>query len=362
MYLDSISIVGFKNLAQNELRFAPSLNCFVGFNGSGKTNLLDAIHFLSLTKSAVTSIDGACVNHDGEFFIIKGNFVLDADKHEQVTVSYKRNSGKKVMRSGKEYERLGEHIGMFPAVMVCPQDVALVADASDERRRFLNSFLSQINAEYLSLVVRYNALLLSRNKLLKSPDGQGEIIDIISSQIGTIGDRICGIRAEFIEQFRPIVKQYYKAISGDNEPVEISYRSQLCEGSMESLLRASLGKDIALGHTTVGIHRDDLVLTMNGHPIRVCGSQGQQKSLLIALKLAEAKVIGERVGKKAIMLLDDVFDKLDMDRVANLIEVVSSDHFGQIFITDSNKVRLEQIVEKFAEGYEIFNVCQGDIQ
>lgn len=362
MYLTSLSVVGFKNLTEVELTLAPSLNCMVGANGSGKTNLLDAIHYLSLTKSAITTPDTACVNHDGDFFIIKGSYATGDDRHEQITATYKRQSGKKMMRSGKEYERMSEHIGLFPAVMICPQDVALVADASDERRRFVNSFLSQINTEYLSLVVRYNALLASRNKLLKSPHGQGEIIDIISGQIGAIGDRVFRLRDEFIKEFAPVVSHYYKAISGDSEPVEVSYKSRLAEGAMETLLRANLGRDIALGHTSIGIHRDDLSLTMNGHPIRVCGSQGQQKSLLIALKLAEAKIISERSGKQAIMLLDDVFDKLDMDRVENLVGVVSSEHFGQIFITDSNKVRLESIVEKFADDYKMFNVSQGDVK
>lgn len=362
MYLDTLTIAGYKNLEQINITLSPSLNCMVGANGSGKTNLLDAVFYLSMTKSAVTPLDLTCVNFDSEFFIVKGSYRILDNQHEQITASYDRRAGKNIMRSGKRYERLSEHIGRLPVVMVCPQDVALVAESANERRRFLNLFISQIDPTYLNLMVRYNTLLDSRNKLLKSPDKQIEVIDILSEQLAEKGDSISLLRAQLIEEFAPMVASLYAQISGRKEVVELHYCSQLTQKPMMELLKDNLSRDMIIGHTSVGVHRDDISLLMGGYPIRNNGSQGQQKSLLIALKLAQAQIIAQRLGRKAILLLDDVFDKLDMSRVENLVEVVATEQFGQIFITDSNKVRLETIVRRFADHYKMFEIEAGGVR
>lgn len=362
MSLESISITNYKNIESSELIFSSSLNCFVGANGSGKTNILDAIHYLSLTKSAI-SADKDSVNCDSEFFIIQGKYSTPlSDQVESITASYKRGSKKKISRGSKEYDKLSDHIGRFPLVMIAPQDSALVSSAPDYRRRFLNAFASQIDAQYLSLMMRYNAVVVSRNTLLKNPNSQEEVIDIISEQLADLGSRIHSLRTAYIQQLAPIVEHYYALISGKRERIEIAYKSQLNQESMLEQLRRNMKRDLILGYTSVGVHRDDIELTMNSHPIKAYGSQGQQKSLLIAIKLAEAKLIGEKCGKSAILLLDDVFDKLDMNRVENLISLVASNEFGQIFITDSNKVRLGQIAKKFDSTSKVFEVDGGEIR
>lgn len=362
MVLKELSIINFKNLDTGDILFSRSLNCFVGQNGSGKTNILDAIYYLSLTKSAFGVSDMQCTRHGEDFLILKGSYQIDTERNETITCSYKRAAGKKVKRGAKEYERLSEHIGLFPVILVAPQDTALIAEAGDERRRFLNAFLSQIDSEYLMFLMRYNSLLSERNKLLKNSTGFDEMLDIFNFQLSQVGTKIYERRREFVARLAPIVASYYKAISGDKEQVTIEYISQLNQKSLGELLRENLQRDMAIGHTSTGIHRDDLQLTIGGYPIRRYGSQGQQKSLIIALRLSQAKIIEEHCGRKALLLLDDVFDKLDMERVENLIELVAGENFGQIFITDSNKVRLEGIVEKFAADYKLFTIDKGAIK
>ncbi len=361
MYLESISINQFKNLELAELSFSPSLNCFVGHNGSGKTNVLDAIHFLALTKSSIAIADKACVLHEKDFFIIKGKYeAFSEDNTQNITVSYQKNKRKKVMFSGKEYEKLSDHIGRFPLVMVSPGDVALISDTAAVRRQFMNTFFSQIDAEYLSLMIKYNGILAQRNSLLKSSCGEGIVLDIVSEQLSDVGQAIFSLRAKHISQLSPIVAEFYKAISGDNETISVQYISKLHEQPLLNLLKENTRRDVALGYTSCGIHRDDISLNMNDYPIRGIGSQGQQKSLLLALKLAEAKIMAEKCGRKAILLLDDVFDKLDMARVENLVQLVAGEDFGQIFITDANKVRLEGIVERFDTNYKMFELSEGE--
>lgn len=362
MILEELSILNFKNLEQGEIQFSPSLNCFVGQNGSGKTNILDAIYYLSLTKSAMSLSDMQCVRHGEDFFIIKGNYQTNEQRTESITCSYKRSAGKKVHRGAKEYERLSEHIGLFPSILVAPQDTALIADSGDERRRFLNSFLSQIDSQYLTGMMRYNSLLSERNKILKNPSGYNDFLDILSDQLAEVGTAIYERRAEFVTRLAPIVATYYRAISGDAEQVQVRYVSRLQEQPMASLLKSNLERDMVMGHTTVGIHRDEIELTIEDYPIRRYGSQGQQKSLLVALRLSQAKLVAEHCGSQAILLLDDVFDKLDMGRVENLIGLVAGEHFGQIFITDSNKVRLEGILAHFSTNYRLFTVNAGTIE
>lgn len=362
MYLEHLSLLNFKNITTAELDFSASLNCFVGSNGAGKTNILDAVHYLSLTRSSLGMSDAQCVEHGENFFMIKGHYRLPDQRSEQISVSYKRSSGKKVMRSGKEYDRLMNHIGLIPVVMVSPSDTALISESGEERRRFFNTHLSQIDNIYMESLARYNSLLAQRNKLLKSPSGYDEILDILSEQLSDVGAVIYDKRADFTARLSPLVSKYYSQISSDSETVRIEYRSSLAEKPLRELLTENLSKDYALGFTSVGIHRDELLLSIKDYPIRRYGSQGQQKSLLVALRLAEAKIVQQHSGKNAILLLDDVFDKLDIERVGNLIGLVSGEDFGQIFITDSNKVRLEGILGQFASEYRLFCVDGGEVE
>ncbi len=362
MYLENLSITSYKNIESEELDFSPLLNCFVGQNGSGKTNILDAIHYLSLTKSGVRTSDKGAVRHGDSFLMLKGRYSSNScDKQHTISGSYTINRGKKFLQSTKEYERLSDHIGRFPAVMVSPQDVELISDTAEYRRRFINTLFSQISGEYLSSMVKYNALLANRNSLLKSTEYVEDVLEIITAQLCEVGSVIYELRREFIERLSPIVSEYYGVISGSKEQIEVIYSSELGGCTMEELMVGNGERDRYLGHTSSGVHRDDLLLTMDSYPIRGAGSQGQQKSLLLAMKLAEAKFIEQRSGKKAILLLDDVFDKLDSDRVENLVGLVAGADFGQIFITDASKVRLENIVEKFATNYKIFEVSGGSI-
>ncbi|MEF9950581.1 MAG: DNA replication and repair protein RecF, partial [Mucinivorans sp.] len=362
MVLEHLSLLNFKNIAQGELDFSNSLNCFVGPNGSGKTNILDAIHYLSLTRSAVGVSDLQCVKHEGEnFFIVKGNYITPQGRAEQISVSYRRSSGKKVMRGGKEYDRLMNHIGLIPVVMISPCDTYLISEAADERRRFLNTHLSQTDAEYMATLSRYNSLLIERNRLLKNPIGFDDVLVILNEQMADLATVIYHKRAAFVEQLAPIVAEYYCAISGDTETAGVAYRSALSSESMIDILHRTMERDYVLGYTSFGVHRDELDLFIGDYPIRRYGSQGQQKSMLIAMRLAQAKMVERTNAQKVILLLDDIFDKLDSSRVRNLIQLVSSEDFGQIFITDSNKVRLESIVECFSSDYKLFTVSQGEI-
>ena len=360
MTLSHLSLTQFKNIEEAELDFSPVLNCLVGPNGSGKTNVLDAIHYLSITRSAVGLSDAQCVRHGDDFFVVKGTYAA-AERAEQISVSYKRAAGKKLMRGGKEYERLVDHIGLIPVVVVAPGDTHLISESGDERRRFLNTHLSQVDGDYLVRLGRYNGLLAERNRLLKNPSGFDEVISILGEQLSAEGEAIHTKRAAFVAEWAPVVAEYYAVVSGDAERVEASYRSALSERPMAELLEAALQKDYILGHTSAGVHRDELELTIGGRPIRRYGSQGQQKSMLIALRLAQAKAVERATGRKAILLLDDVFDKLDAERVERLIRLVSGEAFGQIFVTDSSTVRLEEVAGSLTTDFSLFDVVQGKI-
>ncbi len=362
MYLRNLSITQFKNIGFSDTSFSSSLNCFVGYNGSGKTNILDAIYYLSLTKSATMTTDGRCVMHDQDFFILKGHYQgHHNDNPQSVTVSYQPQKGKKVMFANKEYPRISEHIGRFPLVMITPSESVLISDSAEYRRKFINTFFSQIDGEYLTAMMKYNGLLSQRNALLKTSGVNITMLNIYTEQLSEVAGLIYGLRDKYIKDLAPIVMEYYGIISGGREQIEVEYSSKLHEGTMMELLSERIDKDIARGYTTVGVHRDDVIFKMDGHQIRAFGSQGQQKSLLIAIKLAEAKFTSQKSGKKAILLLDDVFDKLDQTRVKNLVGLVSGEEFGQIFITDASKTKLGSIIEQFDADYKIFEVDGGEI-
>lgn len=361
MYLKKLVLINFKNIAQAEITLSERLNCFVGDNGAGKTNVLDAVYYLSMSKSALTMTDGQSVRHGEDFFVVEGTYAGDSGSNDTVNCSFLRRSGKVLKLNGKEYDRMADHVGRFPVVMVSPQDSVLITDAAEERRRYLNAFLSQLDRDYLASLMRYNAVLAERNRFLKSSSDE-QMLQIYDMQLADHAARIYERRRDIIERMRPLVADFYRQLSGDREQVEIEYRSELASASMGELLLASRERDIVNGFTTSGVHRDDMSLRIGGYPLRRYGSQGQQKSFLMSLKLAQYRILAEVCGERPLLLLDDLFDKLDTSRVENLLTLVAGDDFGQIFITDCNRSRLETILSRAGEKYALFMVEGGDIR
>lgn len=361
MYLKKLVLINFKNIAQAEITLSERLNCFVGDNGAGKTNVLDAVYYLSMSKSALTMTDGQSVRHGEDFFVVEGTYAGDSGSNDTVNCSFLRRSGKVLKLNGKEYDRMADHVGRFPVVMVSPQDSVLITDAAEERRRYLNAFLSQLDRDYLASLMRYNAVLAERNRFLKSSSDE-QMLQIYDMQLADHAARIYERRRDIIERMRPLVAEFYRQLSGDREQVEIEYRSELASASMGELLLASRERDIVNGFTTSGVHRDDMSLRIGGYPLRKYGSQGQQKSFLMSLKLAQYRILAEVCGERPLLLLDDLFDKLDTSRVENLLTLVAGDGFGQIFITDCNRSRLETILSRAGEKYALFMVEGGDIR
>ena len=361
MYLKKLVLINFKNIAQAEITLSERLNCFVGDNGAGKTNVLDAVYYLSMSKSALSMTDGQSVRHGEDFFVVEGTYAGDSGSNDTVNCSFLRRSGKVLKLNGKEYDRMADHVGRFPVVMVSPQDSVLITDAAEERRRYLNAFLSQLDRDYLASLMRYNAVLAERNRFLKSSSDE-QMLQIYDMQLADHAARIYERRRDIIERMRPLVAEFYRQLSGDREQVEIEYRSELASASMGELLLASRERDIVNGFTTSGVHRDDMSLCIGGYPLRKYGSQGQQKSFLMSLKLAQYRILAEVCGERPLLLLDDLFDKLDTSRVENLLTLVAGDDFGQIFITDCNRSRLETILSRAGEKYALFMVEGGDIR
>ncbi|MDE5691609.1 MAG: DNA replication and repair protein RecF [Alistipes sp.] len=361
MRLKKLSLLNFKNIARQELSFCRGVNCLVGDNGAGKTNVVDAVYYLSMCKSSLPMTDTQSILHGTEGFMIEGRYLSDAEKNERIVCSFSRKGGKILKRNGKEYERLADHVGLVPAVIVSPADNALISESADERRRYLNACISQLDRPYLANVMRYNAVLAERNRLLKmQPDET--MLAIYDAQLTDYGTKIHAARQAFTERLQPVVAEYYRTLSGDREQVELHYKSELSERPFDEILRAARQKDLVNEYTTSGIHRDDLTLKIGGYPLRKYGSQGQQKSFLIALKLAQYAIVAEACGEKPILLLDDLFDKLDAGRVEQLIRLVSDDAFGQIFITDCNPTRLKSILDEAGGEYALFTVENGEVR
>lgn len=361
MRLKKLLLINFKNLLQAEIALAEGINCFVGDNGAGKTNVLDAVHYLSMSKSAFTMTDGQSVHHGEEFFVTEGSYQSDSGTIEQVNCSFSRKGGKVLKRNGKEYDRIADHVGAFPVVIVSPRDTELITDAAEERRRYLNSFISQLDKVYLNSMMRYNAVLAERNRFLKQSSDEAMLL-IYDMQLAEHGTRVYEARRAMIERMQPLVEEYYRVLSDDREQVEIRYRSELDELPMSDLLLRQRERDIVNQFTTSGVHRDDVIFRIGGYPLRKYGSQGQQKSFLIALKLAQYRLLAEATAERPILLLDDLFDKLDMGRVEKLLSLVGGEEFGQICITDCNKVRLESTLERSCRNYKLFMVEGGDIR
>lgn len=360
MWLKRLSLINFKNIRQADIDLSERFNCFVGDNGAGKTNVLDAVYYLSMSKSAFTMTDGQSVSHGEEFFVAEGTYVAESERQESVNCTFSRKGGKILKRNGKEYDRLADHVGSFPLVIVSPRDTELIMDAADERRRYLNGFISQLDRSYLASMMRYNAVLAERNRFLKGSSDE-QMLLIYDMQLAEHGTKVYERRGAVVEQMRGLVEEYYRYLSEDKETVEIVYRSELEQMSLSELLLRSRERDIINQFTCSGVHRDDLVFKIGGYPLRKYGSQGQQKSFLMALKLAQFRMLAEHTQERPILLLDDLFDKLDIGRVQRLLSLVSAEEFGQIFITDCNKLRLEDTLLSAGVEYKLFKVEAGEV-
>ncbi|MFI3283047.1 MAG: DNA replication and repair protein RecF [Rikenellaceae bacterium] len=363
MLLKRLSIINFKNIEHAQLDFEVGINAFVGDNGAGKSNILDAIYYLSMCKSMLSLTDAQNVRHGADFFVADGAYSTQDGRGESIVCSFNKQKyhTKTLKRNTKEYEKLSDHIGLIPVVVVTPQDSVLITQAADERRRFLNSFISQLDSQYLNSLIKYNTLIVQRNKVLKS-GGEESMLSIYDEQMRPYAEYIFECRRDLIAQITPLVERFYRALSGDKEQVTLEYISILHHVDYIEAMQEARRKDLANEFTTVGVHRDDMQLSICGYPLRKYGSQGQQKSFLIALKLAQYMLLSEIRQEKPILLLDDLFDKLDAGRVEQLIRIVSGDDFGQIFITDCNRTRLERILSNLESPYRLFDVSDGGIE
>jgi len=365
MWLQKLSLLNFKNYEEAELSFSQTVNAFTGDNGAGKTNLLDAIHYLSLCKSYFNPIDSQQIRQGGDYFMVQGVFEKN-EYDEVVACSLKKNQKKQFKRNKKDYQRLADHIGLFPLVMISPYDISIIIEGSEERRRFIDSVISQTDNQYLDELIVYNKSLLTRNALLKKIAETNRydpvLLEIYNEQLVGSGTRIFEKRRKFMEEFIPVFNQHYKYISEDAESVGLIYESQLHENSFADLLKSSVEKDRVLERTTCGIHKDELSFSIHNLPMKKFGSQGQQKSFLIALKLAQYSFLHQKKGFKPLLLLDDIFDKLDDKRVEKLMTMVSHDDFGQIFITDTSRPRIERIFASIGVELNIFEVERGAIK
>ncbi len=359
MHLRKIILVNFKNFESKSFEFEDRINCFVGNNGVGKTNVLDAIYYLSFAKSYFNPIATQNIRHSEDFFMIEGKYQIN-DKIDTVICSLKRGTKKVLKRNGKAYEKFSDHIGYLPLVIISPADRDLIVEGSDIRRKFIDSVISQSNKQYLKTLINYNKVLAQRNSLLKyfalNRTFNPVSLQVYNEQLNTYGSGIYDERKEFLSVFIPIFKRRYRAITSSKENVNLTYRTQLNEIGMLELFEQTIERDRILQYTSTGIHKDDLAFEIDGFPIKKFGSQGQQKSYLIALKLAQFDFIKEQSNVKPILLLDDIFDKLDDLRVEQLISLVNNDEFGQLFISDTHKERTEEVVKKANQPYKIFQL------
>lgn len=365
MWLKNINLLNFKNYADASLSFSETVNVFTGNNGSGKTNLLDAVHYLCLCKSYFNPIDTQQIKTGEDVFMVQGDFNR-ADKNEKITCALKRNQKKQFKRNKKEYEKLADHIGLFPVVMISPYDVNIIMDGSEERRKFIDNVISQTDAKYLDQLISYNRILLNRNALLKqiavTKRYDPTLLQILNEQLVFLGNKVFAIRKVFLAEFIELFNHYYAYLTDGAEQVSLFYQSQLNEESFEFLLQKSVEKDRILERTTTGIHKDDLIFSIRDMPLKKFGSQGQQKSFLIALKLAKYAYLAKNKGFKPLLLLDDIFDKLDDHRVEKLMQMVSQHDFGQIFITDTGIERIKTIFNRIKVNVTLFEVENGQIQ
>ena len=363
MILNGVSLLNYKNLQEVNISFSPKINCFIGSNGMGKTNLLDAVYYLSFCKSAVTASDSSNIMHDAPFFMLQGCYQSDSGIGSEVSCGLKRGEKKQFRRDGKLYDRLSDHIGTVPLVMVSPADSELIAGGSEERRRFMDVVISQYDKEYLGALIRYNRALQQRNALLRGErEPDGEMMQLIEEMMVDEAMVINRGRKAFIDELVPVFERFHSTIACGGEVVSLKYRSHMNDGDLLEQLRLSRADDYRLGHTSKGVHRDELTMLLGGYPLRREGSQGQNKTFLVSLKLAQYDFLRSKGGEMPLLLLDDIFDKLDSRRVEQIIALVAGEGFGQIFITDVNREHIDCILERVSGDYRLFEVQGGCVE
>ncbi|WP_291784258.1 DNA replication/repair protein RecF [Cecembia sp.] len=362
MHLKNIRLQQFKNYNKAEVQFSEEINCFVGINGSGKTNLLDAIHYLCLTKSAINGMDNLNVQHQREFFTIFGDFDLEG-KELEIRCIFESGKKKQLLQSGKAVEKMSDHVGLLPVVMIAPDDTMLIKDGSEERRRFFDNMLCQLSKSYLDSLVRYQHFLKQRNALIKQFAEKGRwdknFIAVYDREIIQLSIEIAWQRANFITEYEPLLKAYYAEISDNQEEIGITYDTHCLFENFEKNFQSAAQKDFLLKRTNMGVHKDDFVFELEGYPLKKFGSQGQQKSFVIALKLAQFQIFLSHKKTKPILLLDDIFDKLDDNRIQKLMQLVADHRFGQLFITDARPERSKEILSKINSESRFFLVKEG---
>jgi DNA replication and repair protein RecF len=366
MILERLSIINYKNIKEATLELSPKINCFIGHNGAGKTNVLDAVYFLSFCHSAQTTQDSLVINHDEAFFMLEGAYLSTLSPTPQpmaIHCAMKRGAKKVFKRDKKAYQRLSEHIGLIPIVMISPADAYLIEGSSEERRKLMDVVIAQLDRSYIEALNRYNKALQQRNALLKMEDSEPdpELLTLWEEQMAREGEKIYAKRNEFVERIIPLFQEFYETISGGHEKVSLNYTSHCQRGPLLEVIQRDRFKDRAVGYSLHGIHRDDLEITIDGHAMRREGSQGQQKTFVIALKLAMHHLL-KNDDSCPILLLDDIFDKLDSQRVEQIVKLVASNQFGQIFITDTNREHIDQILRHGDFDYKLYDVKDGEIK
>lgn len=363
MILKELSIINYKNIAQAELQLSPKINCFIGNNGMGKTNLLDAVYYLSFCRSYTNPVDSQIIKHDSDICMLQGKYIFEDSTQEEIYSGIRRRQKKQFKRNKKEYERLSDHIGLIPLVMISPADIELITGASEGRRRFMDIAISQFDKEYLRALVRYNKALQQRNALLKNDEDLIDItlLELWEDQMVEDGVLIYNKRVEFIMKLTPMFNDFYSRVSGSTETVSFEYISQLNDGDFKDKMKGNRQRDLSIGHTTVGVHRDELEMLLNGFPIKKIGSQGQNKTYFVSLKLAQFKYLLDTGNTTPILVLDDIFDRLDSKRVEEIVKLVSEPEFGQIFMSDTNRESLDKILDRLNNDSHIYSVINGEI-
>lgn len=363
MILKKLSIINYKNIREASLELSPNINCLIGSNGMGKTNILDAIYYMSFCKSHTSALDSQVILHDEEFFVLDATYTDNDGNEEQVYCGMKRGTRKHFKRNKKEYKRLSQHIGMIPLILISPNDTSLIDGGSEGRRRMMDIVISQYQPEYMDALSRCNNATQQRNALLKMDDEpDAALLDLWEEEMAHEGERVHAMRKAFIERLTPLFQDIYNEISGCHETVGLSYTSHCQRGPLLDVIRRDRHKDRAVGYSLHGVHRDDLEMSIDGYPLRREGSQGQTKTYVIALKLAQFDFLCHTASHTTpLLLLDDIFDKLDAQRVEQIVKLVSSDRFGQIFITDTNRDHLDEILSHSDLDHKIFHVTEGNV-
>ena len=358
MILEKLSLINYKNITEATLELSPKINCFIGSNGVGKTNLLDAIYFLSFCHSAYNPVDSQVIRHGQDFLMLEGRY----DEDLTISCGMKRGQKKHFKRNKKEYRRLSEHIGLIPIVMISPDDTSLIGGSSEERRRLMDVVIAQMNRPYIDALSRYNKALQQRNTLLRmDEEPDPDMMAIWEEQMAMAGEEIFRQRTELTSRLTPLFQQFYERISGGHERVSLNYVSHCQRGPLLEVIQRDRHKDRAIGYSLHGIHRDDLEIMLDGHPMKREGSQGQQKTFVISLKLAQFELLKQAMQATPLLLLDDIFDKLDAQRVEQIVSLVSGEAFGQIFITDTYREHLDKILTVSTHDYKIYHVEDGEI-